>query len=1103
MCKLFFVLSFALIYFGFAFGQEFGITPPNLDFGNVAVGSNAMLQATVTNSGTSDLVISNITSSDAQFTFTPNTFPITIGVGLNQVFDITFTPTSVGSNTDSLVFTHNASGSPTSYSLQGTGVTPNFGITPPNLNFGNVSVGSNAMLQATVSNTGTSDLVISNIASSDGQFTFTPNIFPITIISGGSQIFDITFTPTSPGLKTADITFTHNASGSPTTYSVQGTGVEPNFGITPPNLNFGNVAVGSNAMLQATVSNTGTLDLVISNIASSDGQFTFSPNTFPITIISGGSQIFDITFTPATVGSNTDSLVFTHNASGSPTSYSIQGTGVEPNFGITPPNLNFGNVVVGSNAMLQTTVSNSGTSDLIISNITSSNAQFTFTPNTFPITIGPGLNQVFDITFAPTSPGLKTADITFTHNASGSPTLYSVQGTGVEPNFGITPLNLNFGNVAIGSSAMLQATVSNTGTLDLVISNIASSDGQFTFSPNIFPITILPGGSQIFDITFTPTSTGLKTADLIITHNASGSPATYSVQGTGVEAIESNINVVNLINIITGTTADLPITITNNSTTQLLVEAIITEAPNWNITPDTVTIPAGGNFIFTVTFIAPAIPETYTGTLVFSAASVPSKTIPLSAIVVSEAGLIFEQDTVYRLEDNSYMDVMQLKNLTDSLHALQFRLQVNKEVSDNVILTFQNIQKGADVTDSSWILVYNIVRGPITPNGASVDEVFVLLYNLNQGVGLIPGDYNELLKVNYRVADLQPLQDSLKSTVKITNAEASTFEGLPINITPSRDLLTVIARNRISWYGDVNSDGFLDVLDLIMVVDHIVNIDSLDETEFLRADIAPWLPGNLSPEPDGFVNVQELSLIQNIILTGIYPNGTPIGDYGFAKLSEFSGDEDAKVTFYINNKGIMAYLDSKVGIRGAQVEFANVGSDPENMVINTDLGQGFYHYVPASEILRTLLYDPLGEKYIKAGEHFMADMPFVLINPEEVTLDKLILVNVNRQKLMKIKVEIIYGNPPSLPLDYILFQNYPNPFNPSTIIEFSLPEDAANVKLSIYNALGEKVADLVNASLTAGKYQYQWNAKNAATGMYIYELRTEEFVSVKKMVLLK
>jgi hypothetical protein len=90
-----------------------------------------------------------------------------------------------------------------------------------------------------------------------------------------------------------------------------------------------------------------------------------------------------------------------------------------------------------------------------------------------------------------------------------------------------------------------------------------------------------------------------------------------------------------------------------------------------------------------------------------------------------------------------------------------------------------------------------------------------------------------------------------------------------------------------------------------------------------------------------------------------------------------------------------------------------------------------------------------------------------------------------------------------IPAVYALEQNYPNPFNPSTVIEFSLPENVGNVRLSIYNTLGEKVAELVNTALVAGKYSYQWNAQNVATGMYIYELRTDKFVSIKKMIFLK
>ena len=90
-----------------------------------------------------------------------------------------------------------------------------------------------------------------------------------------------------------------------------------------------------------------------------------------------------------------------------------------------------------------------------------------------------------------------------------------------------------------------------------------------------------------------------------------------------------------------------------------------------------------------------------------------------------------------------------------------------------------------------------------------------------------------------------------------------------------------------------------------------------------------------------------------------------------------------------------------------------------------------------------------------------------------------------------------------IPEVYSLEQNYPNPFNPSTKIEFSIPEDVNNVTLTIYNALGQKVAELVNSKMEAGKYSYVWNASDVATGLYIYELRTDKFVSVKKMMLLK
>jgi hypothetical protein len=91
----------------------------------------------------------------------------------------------------------------------------------------------------------------------------------------------------------------------------------------------------------------------------------------------------------------------------------------------------------------------------------------------------------------------------------------------------------------------------------------------------------------------------------------------------------------------------------------------------------------------------------------------------------------------------------------------------------------------------------------------------------------------------------------------------------------------------------------------------------------------------------------------------------------------------------------------------------------------------------------------------------------------------------------------------TLPTEYNLEQNYPNPFNPSTTIEFSIPVFSSNVVLSIYNVMGEKVAELFNKSFDVGSYQYNWNAENLASGIYFYELKASDFLEVKKMILIK
>lgn len=100
----------------------------------------------------------------------------------------------------------------------------------------------------------------------------------------------------------------------------------------------------------------------------------------------------------------------------------------------------------------------------------------------------------------------------------------------------------------------------------------------------------------------------------------------------------------------------------------------------------------------------------------------------------------------------------------------------------------------------------------------------------------------------------------------------------------------------------------------------------------------------------------------------------------------------------------------------------------------------------------------------------------------------------------------------NIPEQFALYQNYPNPFNPSTTIKFSLPV-SSNVKLQVYNLLGEVVKEIVNSNLPAGLHSFTWNADNSknikvTSGIYFYRLTADgtdgsKYSEVRKMILLK
>ncbi|MEN8192625.1 MAG: T9SS type A sorting domain-containing protein, partial [Bacteroidota bacterium] len=98
-----------------------------------------------------------------------------------------------------------------------------------------------------------------------------------------------------------------------------------------------------------------------------------------------------------------------------------------------------------------------------------------------------------------------------------------------------------------------------------------------------------------------------------------------------------------------------------------------------------------------------------------------------------------------------------------------------------------------------------------------------------------------------------------------------------------------------------------------------------------------------------------------------------------------------------------------------------------------------------------------------------------------------------------VSVEKLQGMAPA---KYELEQNYPNPFNPSTEIKFSIPNSGATT-LKVFNMLGQEVATLLDAELSAGSYKYNFDASTLSSGIYFYTLEAGKYSETKKMVLLK
>ena len=363
------------------------------------------------------------------------------------------------------------------------------------MSFGNQAVGiASAPATATFKNTQTVALTIKSIAIAGGtaraDFSWAGNcpLSPATLGAGKSCSLNVTFMPSALGNRTATLTVTHTASTSPQSLALSGTGVAQ-VTLSTGSLNFGTVAIGTVSTAKSvTLTNHKNTPLAFSSI-SPGGDFSIATNTCGASIVAGATCTINVTFSPTAIGSRAGALTFNDNASNTPQTVSLTGTGSSP-VTISSTSLTFSSRTVGTTSSAQTvTLTNHLNTTLAVSPVITS-GDFAAASNTCGSSVGAGLTCKVGVTFTPRVVGARLGTLTIPYSAYGSPTLVSLSGSGNASgltSIAVTPANPS---ISLGAADQFVATGNFTGSGS---QDLTTSVAWNSSAPGIATISNAPG----------------------------------------------------------------------------------------------------------------------------------------------------------------------------------------------------------------------------------------------------------------------------------------------------------------------------------------------------------------------------------------------------------------------------------------------------------------------------------------------------------------------------------------------------------------------------------------------------------------------------------
>jgi hypothetical protein len=411
------------------------------------------------------------------------------------------------------------------------------------VSFGNTAVGSTATLTASLTNTGLAAVNISQATISGTGFTVMGASPAGSVGVGQSVTVTIQFAPQTTGAASGMFTVTSDASNSPASVALTGMGTQPGISVAPPSLSFGSVNVGSSASQNVTVTNASSGIITVSGVTSTGAGITVN-GVFPQTLNAGANATFEVQFAPAVTGNVSGSVSIANTAPGSPTILAVSGTGAQAQIAVTPSSVNFGNVATGDTNSQPIQISNGGTATLTISQVTMTGGGNGFgTILSTPLAIQPGKSASFNATLTPSSTGTFSGSISLVSNAPNSPLTINLTGAGVVATrtLGASTSSLSFGNVNDGTKASQNVTLTNTGNSNVTISSVGATGTGFSASGAQTGLMLTPNQTATLTVSFDPSSPGAVVGSATVTSNATNSPVSIGLSGTGEAVTEHSV----------------------------------------------------------------------------------------------------------------------------------------------------------------------------------------------------------------------------------------------------------------------------------------------------------------------------------------------------------------------------------------------------------------------------------------------------------------------------------------------------------------------------------------------------------------------------------